>query len=364
MHNIALAICSLLVGSDGAVQLFPAGQFDAPRGAMAGSGPWYLDDTAAAALIQRAQSRKNDIVFDYEHQTLKAAKNGQPAPAAGWGKAAALSWVPGKGLMLSNPDWTPRASEYIKNKEYKYISPVFTYDPKTGRVLDLLHVALTNSPAIDGMDDLLAAASLLPQPQQEDASMNEETLKLLRQMFGLSADADESAVTAALTAANQQVTNMATTLALEDATGFAALSAIGDALTGLKKTADDAEEAIAAASIATPDSALKVINDLNGQVAALTERLDGNDKDALIAAAKSEGKLSPAMEDWAKEQPVEVLKSYFKSAPAIAALTGKQSQTQQVDDDGNPVLTEQQLAVCTQIGADPAEYAKSLKGDS
>ncbi|WP_297813721.1 phage protease [uncultured Methylophaga sp.] len=360
MHNIALAICSLLVGSDGAVQLFPAGQFDAPRGAMAGSGPWYLDDTAAAALIQRAQSRKNDIVFDYEHQTLQAAKNGQPAPAAGWGKPAALSWVPGKGLMLSNPQWTAKASEFIENKEYKYISPVFTYDPKTGRVLDLLHVALTNSPAIDGMDDLLAAASLLPQPNQEDASMNEELLKML----GLKKDASEDDAVAALKSAVSQVNDLLKALGVKDAQGLAALSSIGDQVKDLKKQADDAEEAIAAASITTPDSALKVINDLNGQVAVLTERLDGNDKDALIAAAKAEGKLSPAMESWAKEQPVDVLKSYFKSAPPIAALASKQTDTQKVDDDGNPVLSEGQLAVCTQMGIEPAEYAKSITGDS
>ncbi|MEC9314513.1 MAG: phage protease [Pseudomonadota bacterium] len=45
-------------------------------------------------------------------------------------------------------------------------------------------------------------------------------------------------------------------------------------------------------------------------------------------------------------------------------MTGKQTTTQQVDDDGNPVLTEAQLAVCTQMGIDQAEYAKSLKGDS
>lgn len=363
MHNVALAICSLLVGTDGAVQLFPAGKFDAPRGAMAGSGPWYLDDASAAALINRVQSRKNDIVFDYEHQTLLAAKNGHPAPAAGWGKPAALSWVPGKGLMLSSPDWTPKANHFIENKEYKYISPVFTYDPKTGHVLDLLHVALTNNPAIDGMDDVLAAASLLPQPLQEDASMNEETLKLLRQLFGLAADADESAVTAALTAMNQQVTNMATTLGLKDTSGLAALTAVGGAIGELKKKADGADDAIAAATAATPDTAMAVIKEQGQEIAALTARLDGNDKDAMIAAAKADGKLTPAMELWAKDQPVDVLESYLKSAAPIAALTGKQTATQQVDDDGNPVLSDAQLAVCTQMGIEPAEYATQLKGD-
>lgn len=360
MHNVALAICSLLVGSDGAVQLFPAGQFDAPRGALKGSGPWYLDDVSAAALIERVQSRKNDIVFDYEHQTLLAAKNGQPAPAAGWGKPAALSWVPGKGLMLSKPEWTPKASEFIKNKEYKYISPVFTYDSKTGHILDLLHVALTNSPAIDGMDDVLAAASLLPQPNQEDASMNEELLKLL----GLKKDASEDDAVAALTTAVSQVNNLLKALGVKDAEGLAALSSIGDQVTALKKQADDADEAIAAATAATPDSAMTVIKEQGEQIAALTARLDGNEKDELIAAAKAEGKLTPSMETWAKEQDVDLLKSYFKSATPIAALTRKQTETQQVDDDGNPVLSEAQLAVCTQMGIDQAEYAKSLKGDS
>lgn len=359
MHNVALAICSLLVGTDGAVQLFPAGQFDAPRGSLKGSGPWSLDDNSAALLIKRVQSRKNDIVFDYEHQTLLSAKNGQPAPAAGWGKTAALSWVTGKGLMLSNPEWTPKASEFISNKEYKYVSPVFTYDPKTGHVLDLLHVALTNSPAIDGMDDVLAAASFLPQSNQEDASMNEELLKML----GLKKDASQDDAVAALKSAVSQVNNLLKALDVKDADGLAALSTVGDQVNDLKKKADAADEAVAAATAATPDTAMAVIKEQGEEIAALTARLDGNDKDTMIAAAKADGKLTPAMEAWAKDQPVDVLTSYLKSAAPIAALTGKQTATQKVDDDGNPILSDAQLAVCSQMGIEPTEYAKSLKGD-
>jgi phage I-like protein len=46
-------------------------------------------------------------------------------------------------------------------RKHRFISPVFSYD-KTGQVLELLNAALTNTPAVDGMEEvLLAAASLM-----------------------------------------------------------------------------------------------------------------------------------------------------------------------------------------------------------
>ncbi|MNZ94279.1 Mu-like prophage I protein [compost metagenome] len=47
----------------------------------------------------------------------------------------------------------------IEAGEYRYLSPVFSYDPKTGDVLDLHHVGLTNYPALDGMAALPALAA-------------------------------------------------------------------------------------------------------------------------------------------------------------------------------------------------------------
>lgn len=357
--QIGIAFCSLQVQSDGMLQLIPAGKFDAPRGAMAGRGPWFIDDAIAAALIQRVQTRQNDIVIDYEHQTLKAAENGQPAPAAGWLKPENIHWVAGKGLMASNPNWTPKASEHVSNDEYRYLSPVFSYDSKTGRVLDLINVALTNQPAIDGMDKvMLAAASLFPtDKQQEDASMPEELLKLL----GLKKDASDEDAVAALTSANEHITNILTALGVKDAQGLAALSEIGTTITSLQKKVEESETAIAAASAATPAKALTVINELTTEVATLKSRLDGNDKDTLIAAAKAEGKLTPAMESWAKDQTIEVLQGFIKTAAPIAALKGKQTENQEFDKDGNAVLSDDQLAICSQLGVSPEEFAKTLK---
>lgn len=46
----------------------------------------------------------------------------------------------------------------VKNREYLYISPCFTYAPDSGAVVSLISAALTNSPALDGMDEVTALA--------------------------------------------------------------------------------------------------------------------------------------------------------------------------------------------------------------
>jgi phage I-like protein len=91
-------------------------------------------------------------VIDYEHATLKAKENGQAAPAAGWFKK--LVWRDGQGLFLTDARWTDQAKAMVKTKEYRYVSPVFTYHPTTGEVLSLINLALTNDPALSGLTDL------------------------------------------------------------------------------------------------------------------------------------------------------------------------------------------------------------------
>lgn len=62
--------------------------------------------------------RQLQIPIDYEHQTLKDMQ----APAAGWVKDITLK----SDGIYGAVDWTERAAEYLKNREYKYISPVVT----------------------------------------------------------------------------------------------------------------------------------------------------------------------------------------------------------------------------------------------
>mgnify|MGYP000985294963 CR=1 FL=1 len=58
---------------------------------------------------------------------------------------------------------------------------------------------------------------------------------------------------------------------------------------------------------------------------------------------------------------IEVLQGFIKTAAPIAALKGKQTENQEFDKDGNAVLSDDQLAICSQLGVSPEEFAKTLK---
>lgn len=148
-----------------AVRLLPAGRFRASDGRPQGVGGWWLDASIAARLVASRARTGADYVIDYEHQTLNAEKNGQPAPAAGWFKA--LEWREADGLYMRDITWTDKARQMIAAREYRHLSPVFRFDPATGAVVEILGAALTNSPALAGLVDL-AAASVQPAAAPDD----------------------------------------------------------------------------------------------------------------------------------------------------------------------------------------------------
>ncbi|MGB0468324.1 MAG: phage protease [Pontibacterium sp.] len=150
--NIGTVALSLAfdVEADGWCQLLPAGRFNAVDGRPQDvpGEQWMIDARVAQRLIAHASLAQNDLVIDYEHQTLSADQNGQPAPAAGWFKT--MEWREGSGLWIK-PQWTSRALDFIKNGEYRFLSAVFPYDKHTGEPLSLHSAALVNRPGIDGM---------------------------------------------------------------------------------------------------------------------------------------------------------------------------------------------------------------------
>ncbi|WP_447588656.1 phage protease [Aquipseudomonas campi] len=343
----AFAACTFEIqAANDALQLFPAGPFKARDGRPhdVASGHWVMDASIAAQVMARAAARKTHFVIDYEHQTLNSEKNGKPAPAAGWIKGVELEWREGHGLFATEPDWTSRGSDYIKSREYRYLSPVFTYDTRTGAVLELLHVALTNYPALDGMDSLpaLAAARFqLADPAapsaEENQSVNREQLIAL---LGLASDATD-----------------------ED---------IQTALTTVKGNADKLpaiQEQLAAAKTQSADPAkfvpIGVVEDLKKDIVALKSDQVGRAVDELVQAGLSDGRLLPAQEKWARElgkDNVAALKTYLETTPAIAALKGQQTQDRKVEV---PTTVEQldavALAVCKAMGVEPADYLATLK---
>jgi len=128
---------SLETGTPKQIKLLPLGLVKSQK------GDFLVDGESYSSILKRFKDRQLDIPVDYEHQTLHDVQ----APAAGWIKELFLK----SDGIYSKVEWTPKAEEYLKNKEYRYLSPVINVRTRDKKALFLHSVALTNTPAIDGM---------------------------------------------------------------------------------------------------------------------------------------------------------------------------------------------------------------------
>ncbi|WP_316154727.1 phage protease [Cupriavidus sp. BIC8F] len=352
------------------IQLIPAGSFRAQDGRPKECAAWHLDAEIAALVVAHVNARRTPYVIDYEHQTLAAAKNGMPAPAAGWFKK--VEWREGKGLFAVDVEWTDKAGAMVAAKEYRFISPVFSYDPKTGAVGQLLHAALTNNPALDGMDevtiaaasrllaDLTAQTGALPVESQLEQEM-EELHEQLRWLLNMPVGCTVEDMVAQLRKLIEQ---------LSGGQGTAA------AAVNLSELLAQRDQQIAALSANQVDPAqfvpIIVVDGLRADIAALTTQLAAHNVqaevvtiDGLVTAALSDGRLHPSMETWARDlgkSNLAALKSYVEKAQPIAALRGTQTAGKPPAAVGTTIaaeaINETQLAICASLGIDAADYAK------
>ena len=378
---IAIAPCSFSLPAaptDNLVslQVTPAGRFFPSDGRELNVPGWYIDADIAQRVIERFNARQTPLVLDYEHQTLNKDENGQPAPAAGWWKS--LEWRDGSGLWATI-ELTSRARDFVTNGEYRYFSPVFAYHRRTGEVQDVHMGALTNTPAIDGMEAIaLRAAATFGINQETEEDPVNELLKMLLTAMGLAHDVEEDK---ALTALNAS-------LGLEDDAGeeqvVAALSARlqKDPLADLRKAlsldenADDqavvtACTALKAKAAAGPDPAKYVpigtVDGLKHEITALSARVKASeekDVDAMIESALEDGRLVKPLESWARDlakKDVAALTAYLGAAKPLAALKGSQTRGEAPADDKTG-LTQDELAVCSRMGITADQY-KAAKED-
>lgn len=357
-HSIlGIAACAISVASTGEVQLFPAGEFRANDGRPKDAPHWFINAELAAIIIASFESRANKTVIDYEHQTILTSQNGQPAPAAAW--FSKLEWRK-SGLFAVDVEWTERAASMIESGEYKYISPVFTYDKKTGAIKSLLNAALTNNPALDGMDAVAASqfSKLINQQNDEEKLSMEELLNNLRWMLNMPVTATQEEIVAELQKAIDQIKAVATSVT----------STPGFDIVALVKS-QVAQITTLTAAVGNPDPtkfvAVSTMQELQNQVAMLSAQINEREVSEIVTAALASGKILPAQEAWARQhgkENLDSLKKYLEAAQPIAALTGTQTQGNPPDLLNDSVqLDENQLAVCKATGVDPADFAKTLK---
>ncbi len=121
------------------------------------NGDFLVDEEAAQLVIEAFAAHGTDLPIDYEHQTLGgqyAAPDGQ-APAAAWIKG--ITAEPGTGLF-AEIEWTNKAKERVIAKEYRYLSPVALIRKSDRKLVAVHSAALTNKPAIVGMEPIVNRA--------------------------------------------------------------------------------------------------------------------------------------------------------------------------------------------------------------
>ncbi len=334
----------------GILPLIPLGEFRALDGRPADAPCWTLSAARAGQIKDHVEARAaagTRMVIDYEHQTLLAKNNGQPAPAAAWvSKLAVIDNV----LCSVDTEFTDRARQMIEAGEYAYISPVFAYD-KSGAVKMLAHASLTNTPALDGM----AIAALSSQPllslMAALGDNMDDLIERLRWMLNLPVSAAAAEIKAEL---EKLIGQLGADTA---AASFNVLASVAV----LKSQVG-----------AAPDPARFVPMDVHAAVsrelgemrqAALARQVD-----ELVAPALADGRLMPAEEKWARElgaSNVASLSSLLAVRQPLAALSGSQTGGRPPAGgagaaggrSGGGALSDEQLAVCKNMGITPEAFA-------
>lgn len=243
---------------------------------------WLFDEQAGMLVQSSFLGRAIDLPIDWEHATQHRASKGESAPAAGWIKQLELR----NGALWGLVDWTPRASEQVINREYRFLSPVFDFDPDTTRIARLVSAGLTNKPNF-----------LLTALNQENTEVTPVTLSpALLTALGLPATATEEQALAAT--AQLKATAQATNAEKPNLEQFMPRADYDNVL----QRATNAEQALAE----------QKKTEHNKQV------------DALLTSATQAGKITPATLDYHRaacqdETGLARFKAFVDAAPVVAA---------------------------------------------
>lgn len=281
-------------------------------------GDFVVDDESFDLINRHFENRVLDLVIDYEHQTLKDVQ----APAGGWIKKL----VKTNDAIAAQVEWTAKAKQYLENKEYKYLSPVVICRKSDGKAVALHSVALTNTPAIDGMFALVNSIDISSPDGAEGGNSME--LKKIVALLGLPADATEADVEKAIQELKKQekteeVVANKTIMDLLELKGDAKTEDVAAKIMELKGTADKTKDEM---------------------ILELKRRMDERDAEELVTMALKQGKISAAQKAWAKEyalKDAEGFQAFVAKAPAVVPIgkTGSAGyQKEETDTELDPKI--------------------------
>ena len=158
------------------VQVFKTGEFEHFMGDFVVDESFLSDMVANFKQTMTMMNGNPFAPIDFNHANLA---DGETAKAAGWIVDLEIR----DSSLFAKVEWTPKAAEMIKNKEFRFISPEFStegHKNEFGEKIEgpFLHAAaLTNMPFLKGMEPVT-----LKQKRKEATSMPkvDELLKTLK----------------------------------------------------------------------------------------------------------------------------------------------------------------------------------------
>ncbi|WP_349295245.1 phage protease (plasmid) [Thioclava sp. 'Guangxiensis'] len=297
------------------IELIPVGAFKTAdsRDTMT------LDDPEGVIARSLAIAPGNVLPIDFDHRSYRAPFDTR---AAGWINGLKRE---GKRVMAS-VEWTDAGRAALADRSYRFLSPVFKTDRLTRQVTLIEGAGLVNTPA-------------LPQLRQLASKENDmDPFEKISGMLGLKAD-DPDAVEARITALLSGETQLASVIQASGIEG------------------DDSVRQICARlgqASATPDPSqyvpMAMFKDTQRQLASIRTELDGNKVDDAIEVARAAGKITPGMEDWARQlasKDLAAFQSYVESAPVVLSggrvIEGK-------PDPKPQALSAEERQICSQMG--------------
>ena len=281
-------------------------------------------------MLAAFQARNAALPIDWEHASQHRAPNGQDAPAAGWIESLDIR----KGALWGTVAWTERGANQVGAREYRYLSPVFDFEPASGRIVRLVSAGLTNLPNLP----LQALNS------EGDTLMNRSALLVaaLATALSLKPEATDDEIATGLNAMKQK---------LDDETRRALNAESGSATPSLDRYVPRADYDALVTRATNAESALKTRDEAAHKAAV----------DTVIADALKAGKITPATESYhrascADSAGLERLRAFIGAAPVIGADSGLDGKK---PAGTATALNAEELAVCATTGISPEDFIKA-----
>lgn len=331
-----------------------------------------LDDEGEQSIKDAMASKgREQLPIDYDHGMLGMIASRDSSAAAGW---FTLEFR-GDGMWATAIEWTPKAFESIKNREFRFTSPALMLDETEElgvlRATEIINVAVTNLPATVGQKPLVA---------HETTTENQEAAmpfpKELLKQLGLKEDATEEQVAAAIKALNE------TAAAAKEATELAAKAEAdrAEAVVLASQAAEKAEAEKKAAADAKQEQQQLLSDTGSADIAALRERIGKLEKTEEASTGMSTrivvlekqkaddehartfselddlGKLPESLHEWAKTQTTEQLVAFGVGAPIVH---GARTQSAVTKAGGNTMLTDEDRKIMKLMGLGSGDAAEA-----